>query len=248
VKDINKEWEVVFLVGGKKTLRQAALIGVLCLLIAAAASALPTSAPGQFNSNQHPSTISTSISKQNNKSITTDYSALAAVAADLSAPAEIFSASHSSSADKPKALPVVPAAVFLVIAGFCCVSLVRDNKLWLAAAGTLLWAGQLTIHSLPHLAHLIAQKWTGPTFCTHNNNAHISGQSNKNNRLLQNKAIYNTSYGKSPSLKPAGIIAANSTIPEINILTIETKQHFCFLPAFIFKLIPRGPPNLSQTT
>ncbi|UCE98831.1 MAG: hypothetical protein JSV82_06485 [Planctomycetota bacterium] len=51
-----------------------------------------------------------------------------------------------------KPLPAVPAAVFMVLSGFVCISLVKDRRAWLAALAGLLWAGQLGIEAVPQLA------------------------------------------------------------------------------------------------
>lgn len=56
-------------------------------------------------------------------------------------------------------MPAVPATLFMCLAGFLCVTLVRDRKVWLAAATTLLWAGQIGINALPQIAsHLISKR------------------------------------------------------------------------------------------
>jgi hypothetical protein len=41
-----------------------------------------------------------------------------------------------------KSLPAVPAAMFLVLTGFFCVSAVRDRRAWLAALASILWFSQ----------------------------------------------------------------------------------------------------------
>jgi hypothetical protein len=51
-----------------------------------------------------------------------------------------------------KPLPAVPAAIFMVLSGFLCISLVRDRRVWLAALAGLLWASQVGIQALPQLA------------------------------------------------------------------------------------------------
>ena len=58
-----------------------------------------------------------------------------------------------------KILPPIPAALFMVLTGFLCVSLVKDRRLWLAALSSLLWAGQAGFHVIPQLAaHMSSQK------------------------------------------------------------------------------------------
>ena len=50
-----------------------------------------------------------------------------------------------------KSLPAVPGAVFMSLIGFCCVSLVRDRKFYLAIMIATLGLGQAGIQSLPRL-------------------------------------------------------------------------------------------------
>jgi hypothetical protein len=58
-----------------------------------------------------------------------------------------------------KILPPIPAALFMVLTGFLCVSLVKDRRLWLAALAGLLWASQAGFNAIPQLAaHMNPQK------------------------------------------------------------------------------------------
>ena len=57
-----------------------------------------------------------------------------------------------------KALPAVPAAVFMALIGFLCVSFVKDRRVWLAALAGLLWASQAGIHALPQMAHRLTHR------------------------------------------------------------------------------------------
>ncbi len=57
-----------------------------------------------------------------------------------------------------KSLPPVPAALFMVLTGFLCVSLVKDRRFWLGALAGLLWAGQTSIQAIPKLAAHISSK------------------------------------------------------------------------------------------
>ena len=56
-----------------------------------------------------------------------------------------------------KTLPPVPAALFMVLTGFFCVSLVRDRRIWLAALAGVLWAGQAGFQVIPQLASNISK-------------------------------------------------------------------------------------------
>ncbi len=56
-------------------------------------------------------------------------------------------------------LPPVPAALFMVLTGFLCVSLVKDRRFWLGALASLLWAGQTGVQAIPKLAvHISSNK------------------------------------------------------------------------------------------
>ncbi|MHC4159686.1 MAG: hypothetical protein ACYSSO_11490, partial [Planctomycetota bacterium] len=54
--------------------------------------------------------------------------------------------------------PVVPPAVFVLLSGFLCVSLVRDRRVWVSALAALLWAGHNGFHALPQLALRLAHR------------------------------------------------------------------------------------------
>jgi hypothetical protein len=88
-------------------------------------------------------------------------SALADIAAELLKPPADFT-SFSALPPGTRPLPAVPAALFMCLTGFVCVSLVRDRKVWLAAITFLLWAGQTGIAALPQAAsHLVSRKLLG---------------------------------------------------------------------------------------
>jgi len=82
---------------------------------------------------------------------------LARIAAELLEP-------PAGSPDSPpypidaKPLPGVPAALFMALTGFFCVSFVKDRRVWLAALTGLLWLGQAGLSALPELASHIAGK------------------------------------------------------------------------------------------
>ena len=58
-----------------------------------------------------------------------------------------------------RALPGVPAAIFMVLTGFLCVSFVNDRRIWLASLAGLLWLGQTGLSAIPQAAsHLTGKK------------------------------------------------------------------------------------------
>ena len=81
---------------------------------------------------------------------------LATVAAEFLKPPATTDLPASSVPAKP--LPPLPAAIFLGLTGFLCVSLVKDRKLWLTALTSLLWLSHAGFTSLPKFASHIRSK------------------------------------------------------------------------------------------
>jgi hypothetical protein len=73
---------------------------------------------------------------------------LAAIGREIVQPHSISKSFTDSHGQYTKSLPAVPAAILLVLTGFCCVSAVRDRKVWLAALAGILWLSQ---GSLPNV-------------------------------------------------------------------------------------------------
>jgi len=57
-----------------------------------------------------------------------------------------------------RSLPGVPAAIFMVLTGFLCVSFVNDRRIWLASLAGLLWLGQTGLSAIPQVASHLAGK------------------------------------------------------------------------------------------
>jgi len=57
-----------------------------------------------------------------------------------------------------QSLPPIPAALFMALTGFLCISLVKDRRFWLGALAGLLWAGQTGIQAIPKFAAHIGSK------------------------------------------------------------------------------------------
>ncbi|MHC4571436.1 MAG: hypothetical protein ACYS0C_05095 [Planctomycetota bacterium] len=85
-------------------------------------------------------------------------SCLAAVAAEFIKPPAGFTDLAASSIIHVKSLPAVPGALFMVLTGFLCVSLVKDRRIWLTVLAGLLWAGQAGVQALPQLALLLSHR------------------------------------------------------------------------------------------
>jgi len=80
---------------------------------------------------------------------------LANIGAELLRPPADFT--NTSPVGAPS-LPPAPAALFMVLTGFLCVSLVKDRRVWLGALAGLLWAGHTGIQAIPKLAAHISSK------------------------------------------------------------------------------------------
>ena len=232
---------------------------VLALLIAAAtASAAPTISEcsnsfiaGAVSPNSAADTFFAPETGQTTESCN---SYLANIGAELLKPPADFTKSPPADA---RSLPAVPAAFFMVLTGFLCVSLVKDRRFWLAALAGLLWAGQAGIAALPQLAtHLsskkhIQRKLTVGTVSLHQLGNygrlrsdiegteyigllhHLAGIPDAKSRYLH-KDTY--------TFQPAIILARYGLNPLLTCLAAKAEQPVCFSPAFIFAQLPRGPP------
>jgi hypothetical protein len=76
----------------------------------------------------------------------------------LPSPHELFSPPLAASYPQASPLPSVPRTLFMVLAGFLCVSLVRDRRFWLAVLAGIIWAGQAGVLAVPQLALRVANK------------------------------------------------------------------------------------------
>ncbi|MHC4742521.1 MAG: hypothetical protein ACYS8Z_11455 [Planctomycetota bacterium] len=75
----------------------------------------------------------------------------------LSPPSE--ASAHPGLAGGTRHLPAVPAGVFMVLAGFLCVSFVNDRKVWLASLAGILWLGQTGLAAIPQAAsHIMSRR------------------------------------------------------------------------------------------
>ena len=70
-------------------------------------------------------------------------------AESLMSPSGLVRVVGISSLSEPKAFPAVPKSLFLSVVGFLCVSLVRDRRVWLAAAATIVTCGLYCIDAIP---------------------------------------------------------------------------------------------------
>jgi hypothetical protein len=161
-----------------------------------------------------------------------------------------------------KHLPPVPAALFMGLTGFICVTLVRDRKVWLTVVATLLWIGQIGITALPKAAvHLVSRKHQylqqqySSALQKRFSGLRINLVDREYAGLLHHlegipAKIRSTKYDIRYTILFPSIIdgyAINTVSPclirALNCLSFEVRQFFCFSPAFIFESMPRGPPK-----
>lgn len=159
-----------------------------------------------------------------------------------------------------KPLPAVPAAIFMVLSGFICISLVRDRRFWLAALAGLLWAGQVGITVLPQLAlHLGHGNYGKQHLCAELTYPHCLENSNRLRSDLEGtqyigllhhlagipdvKSLHKTTH--TYTAQPAIILARIGLDPILVCLASKTEQLISFSPAFIFVDLARGPPVLT---
>jgi hypothetical protein len=178
-------------------------------------------------------------------------------------------------------LPAVPPALFMVLTGFFCVSMVRDRRTWIAVLAGVLWLGQAGFNALPELTSRLSRKIhtcspiepelltaypLGGVYYPESYNEqtryagllhHLEGIPRRTSNLSK------INVDLSPSLRPALSLSNGSLRPQwcsfasqhaiiavLSSLGISyccclvrlTRQFISFTPAFIFTLIPRGPP------
>ena len=132
---------------------------MLSLVVATAISAAPT----MSNFNKH--FVAAAVSPASDSHFTyvpeksqitvPSNSHMAAIGKEILKPPADFTDSPPLGA---KSLPPVPAALFMVLTGFLCVSFVKDRKVWLAVLVGLLGAGQAGFNAIPQLAAHISKK------------------------------------------------------------------------------------------
>jgi hypothetical protein len=137
------------------------LLVFLSLLVASAAIAAPT--VSDCNRNLAAAVLSLSADADStcayeiNQIGEPTNSPIASVAAEFLKPPA--AADQQVSSISVKSLPPVPGALFLGLAGFLCVSLVKDRRVWFTALAGLFWLGQTGFAALPQLAsHLRSKK------------------------------------------------------------------------------------------
>jgi hypothetical protein len=158
-----------------------------------------------------------------------------------------------------KSLPAVPAALFMGLTGFLCVTLVRDRKAWLAGIAFLLWAGQTGFAALPQaVSHLIEKRQFSRYSQQQYRNSALQERTSRLRSDLEGieyagllhhlEGIPSTLRNTRHEIRTTNIAAINSVytylIQALNCLSYEVRQFTCFSPAFIFESIPRGPPKL----
>jgi hypothetical protein len=184
---------------------------------------------------------------------------LASIGAELLKPPADFTDSPPVGA---KSLPAVPAAVFMALTGFLCVSLVKDRKLWLAALAGLLRVGHAGFGALPQLAaHLVSKKQFEQQAAfnvtclyepEHPERLRSDIEGTQYVGLLHHLAGIPEAKSHCPhkdthryTSQPAIILARTDLNPLLTCLAPTAVQPFYFSPAFIFSSSSRGPPNLA---
>jgi hypothetical protein len=231
------------------------LLLFLSLLVASASIAAPT--VSDYNRDVAAPTLSLSADIDSTQTYEINQigeptnSHLASVAAEfLKPPAATDLQALSISA---KSLPAVPSALFMALAGFLCVSLVKDRRVWLAALAGLLWLGQTGFAALPQLAsHLcskkqIQQSATGGQSLTYVSQLEGSLRTRSNLEGTEYIGLLRHLAGiPNPGKILAAIIFESYNF---NLLlkcsAVGTEQIVSFSPAFIFARLARGPPERS---
>ncbi len=155
-------------------------------------------------------------------------------------------------------LPAVPATFLMLLAGFLCVTLYRDRKLWFTALAGLLWVSQVGIQTLPRLAqHFNHKNLTKHQICAELVYPHYLESFQRSRSDIEGTRYIGLLHhlGGIPDYKStvnlhtfqpaAAIFKQDSLGLQFHCLASKAEQFICFSPAFIFENIPRGPPKLT---
>jgi len=162
----------------------------------------------------------------------TQNAAWVSIGRDILKPHVVSIASGDPQESRIRSLPAVPASILMVVFGFACVSLVRDRKVWLAALAGILWAGYTGVYVVrPLVLRLCPRAYNGHYF------ADVAGRFSPSDTVLQtrNNLIM-------PQLAMTRLLSY--LIQTTSCLIPTTGWFICLIPAFIFQILPRGPPAL----
>ena len=171
-----------------------------------------------------------------------------------------------------ESLPAVPAAILMVIAGFLCISLVRDRRVWLAVLAGLLWAGHAGINTVPQLAQsLCLRPHTVQRFLAGHTQAYSPEDANRarcdiegtrytgllhylagipRGKYISQLCFRFKQFGTSTPMRIGdefegrqfAVSQMTGTISPICCLAILAERFSCFTPAFTLQGLARGPP------
>ena len=140
----------------------------------------------------------------------------------------------TSSSSPAKSLPAVPGALLMALAGFLCVSMVRDRRIWLAA---ILWLAHASMATLPQFGSHPAGR-RQPEQCTYPNAISVSLLRVSLN--LSSGPIYTKPY----ALQAAIIPHQCGSLPLVfKCLAPRTAGAVYISREFPFAQLPRGPPQ-----
>jgi hypothetical protein len=226
------------------------LLVFLSLLVASAASAAPT--VGDCNRNMvvpllSPSPDSPTVqSSEINQIGEPSNPQLASVAAEFLKPPA--ATDQQTLLMHAKSLPPVPGALFLGLAGFLCVSLVKDRRVWLAALAGLLWLGQTGFSALPQLAsHLRSKKQIQQSSPTLIYISELGGSYRLRSDLEGTQYIgvlrHLAGIPNPGKILSAIILKSHNFNLLLKCPAVVVEHRISFSPAFIFARRPRGPPE-----
>ena len=174
--------------------------------------------------------------------------------------------STSPSSVRARSLPTVPGTLLMVLAGFVCVSLVRDRRAWLAVLAGVLWVGHVGAQTVPKLVHRvthinhtapqtcakIARFWHVEMLSTSRGDIegtryagllhHLAGIPEGSTPSLSKYSVRKNPDISAPSQYALACLPAFAARP-IRALAAEAEQFTRFSPAFIFDNLARAPPK-----
>jgi hypothetical protein len=149
-----------------------------------------------------------------------------------------FGVKSISYPSQAKSLPAVPGALLMALAGFLCVSLVRDRRIWLT---TILWIAHVGLATLPQFtSHLNCKKQTGQVL-------HSTSISELSEPIyLKSGALHSmvVALVKPADTLQSAIISDRCEFLTLPLLCAAPKvEQIYHISEYVFARLPRGPPE-----
>ena len=244
-----------------RLIKAALLRLMICAFVFIASAGRLYAAPSPDQANLSVSGLACDISQSSPEIVSLTGNGLVTIAKEYLQPPKIDTDNKSCNISAAyKLLPGLPATVLLGVFGFLCVTAVRDHKHWAAALAVAVCIGQMGIAALPNiLARSQFRRIIKNSTCLICVPAGVRENSLRVRSKIEGSDYasllrYLSSIPSKQNLNDhhlvklqSAIVAVNDILPAyIKNAVINHRQAEVFSPAFIFSILSRGPPAVSQ--